>query len=128
MLIPELPALADLALLFLRLMIAAIFATSGWAHATRPKERAESIEMSAPFTRGLGIVELLGAASIALGLYPEAGAILLIGVMLGAIHKKVFAWKTGFWGDEGQGWYHDLLYLVCNLVILTTGGGAYTVT
>jgi putative oxidoreductase len=128
MLIPELTALADLALLLLRLMIAAIFASSGWAHATKPKERAESIEMSPPFTLGLGIVELLGAASIAIGIYPQVGAVLLIGVMLGAIQKKMFAWKTGFWGDEGQGWYYDLLYLVCNLVILTTGGGAYTVT
>jgi putative oxidoreductase len=125
---PEIPLLSDIALLLLRLMIAAIFATSGWAHATKPKERAESIDMSPSFTQLLGIVELLGAASVALGLFPEAGAILLIGVMIGAIYKKVFAWKTGFWGDEGQGWYYDLLYLVCSLVILTTGGGALTIT
>jgi putative oxidoreductase len=128
MLIPELAVLADLALLLLRLMIAALFATSGWAHATRPKERARSIGMSPPFTLALGIVELLGAASIAIGVFPQVGALLLSGVMLGAIHKKIFAWKTGFWGDEGQGWFYDLLYLVCNLVILTTGGGAYTLT
>jgi putative oxidoreductase len=125
---PEIPLLSDIALLLLRLMIAAIFATSGWAHATKPKERAESIDMSPSFTQLLGVVELLGAASVALGLFPEAGAILLIGVMIGAIHKKVFAWKTGFWGDDGQGWYYDLLYLVCSLVILTTGGGALTMT
>jgi putative oxidoreductase len=124
----DIPLLSDIALLLLRLMIAAIFATSGWAHATKPKERAESINMSPSFTQMLGIVELLGAASVALGLFPEAGAILLIGVMIGAIYKKVFAWKTGFWGDDGQGWYYDLLYLVCSLVILTTGGGALTIT
>jgi putative oxidoreductase len=126
--LPDIPLLSDIALLLLRLMIAAIFATSGWAHATKPKERAESINMSPSFTQMLGIVELLGAASVALGLFPEAGAILLIGVMIGAIYKKVFAWKTGFWGDDGQGWYYDLLYLVCSLVILTTGGGALTIT
>jgi putative oxidoreductase len=126
--VPEIALLSDIALLLLRLMIAAIFATSGWAHATKPKERGESIDMSPGFTQLLGIVELLGAASVALGLFPEAGALLLMAVMVGAIHKKVFAWKTGFWGDEGQGWYYDLLYLVCNLVILTTGGGALTIT
>jgi putative oxidoreductase len=126
--LPDIPLLSDIALLLLRLLIAAIFATSGWAHATKPKERAESIDMSPSFTQLLGIVELLGAASVALGLFPEAGAILLIGVMIGAIYKKVFAWKTGFWGDDGQGWYYDLLYLVCSLVILTTGGGALTIT
>ncbi|HUG40678.1 MAG TPA: DoxX family protein [Longimicrobiales bacterium] len=128
MLIPELGALADVALLLLRLMIAAIFGTSGWSHVTRPKERAASIEMSPAFTLALGVVELVGATSLVLGLYPQIGAVLLIGVMLGAIHKKMFAWKTGFWGKEGQGWYYDLLYLVCNLVILTTGGGAITLT
>jgi putative oxidoreductase len=126
--IPEMALLSDIALLLLRVMIAAIFATSGWAHATKPKERGESIEMSPGFTQLLGIVELLGAASVALGLFPEAGALLLMAVMVGAIHKKIFAWKTGFWGKDGQGWYYDLLYLVCNLVILTTGGGALTIT
>jgi putative oxidoreductase len=128
MLIPELAALSDVALLLLRLMIAALFATSGWAHANKPKERGETIEMTPPATLLLGVIELLGAASIALGLFPEAGALLLIGVMLGAIYKKIFAWKSGFWGEDGQGWYYDLLYLVCNLVILTTGGGALTIT
>lgn len=127
MLIPELAALSDVALLLLRLMIAALFATSGWAHATNPKERGKSIEMTPPATLLLGVIELLGAASIALGLFTEAGALLLIGVMLGAIYKKIFAWRSGFWGEDGQGWYYDLLYLVCNLVILTTGGGGLTI-
>lgn len=124
---PELAGLTDVALLLLRLMIAAIFATSGWSHMTKPKERAESIGMSPTFTLALGVVELLGAASIALGVYPQLGAIVLIGVMLGAIRTKMFVWRTGFWGDEGQGWYYDLLYLVCCLVILATAGGALTV-
>jgi putative oxidoreductase len=126
--IPDIALLSDVALLLLRLMIAAIFATSGWAHATKPEQRGKSIEMTPPATLLLGVIELLGAASVALGLYPEAGALLLIGVMLGAIYKKIFAWKTSFWGEDGQGWYYDLLYLVCNLVILTTGGGALTIT
>ena len=128
MILPGLAGLSDLALLLLRLLIAAIFATSGWSHATKPKERAESIGMSPPFTLGLGVVEVLGAASLALGAYAQLGAILLIGVMLGAIQKKMFVWKTGFWGEEGQGWYYDLLYLVCCLVILTTGGGAISLS
>ena len=128
MVFPDLTALTDLSLFLLRLMIAAIFGSSGWSHVTRPKERSESIGMSPAFTLVLGIVELLGATSLVLGLYPQIGAILLIGVMLGAIHKKMFVWKTGFWGEDGQGWYYDLLYLVCNLVILTTGGGAIAIT
>lgn len=128
MVFPALAGLTDLALLLLRLMIAAIFGTSGWSHMTKPKERAESIGMSPGFTLVLGVVEVVGAASLVLGIYPQIGAILLIGVMLGAIQKKLFVWKTGFWGENGQGWYYDLLYLVCNLVILATGGGSIALT
>lgn len=124
MLFPDLAALTDPALLFLRLMIAAIFGASGWSHMTKSKERAEGIGMSPGFTLVLGAVEVLGALSLALGIYAQIGAIVLIGVLLGAIRKKMFVWKTGFWGEEGQGWYYDLLYLVCCLVILATGGGA----
>ena len=125
---PGLTGFADIALFLLRLMIAAVFGTSGWSHMTKPKERAESIGMPPWFTLVLGVVEVLGAASLILGIYPQIGAGLLIGVMLGAIHKKLFVWKTGFWGESGQGWYYDVLYLVCNLVILTTGGGAIALT
>lgn len=118
----------DLSLLLLRLMMALIFGSSGWAHATKPQERAESIGMSPTFTLALGVAELAGAASILLGLFPEAGALLLMAVMLGATYKKAFVWKTGFWGEDGQGWYYDVLYLVCNLVIFATGGGALVLT
>lgn len=128
MLFPELSGLTDVALLLLRLMIAAVFGSSGWSHMTKPTERAESIGMSPAFTLGLGVVELLGAAALLLGLFVQIGAILLMGVMLGAIHRKIFTWKTGFWGRNNDGWYYDLLYLVCNLVILTTGGGAIGLT
>lgn len=128
MVFPQLAQLADIALLLLRLTIAAVFATSGWSHVTRPRERAESIGMSPTFTLMLGAVEVLGALSLVLGLYPQLGALVLIGVMAGAIWKKVFRWKTGFWGEENQGWYYELLYLVGNLVVLTTGGGSIRVT
>jgi putative oxidoreductase len=126
MLFPQLSALTDVALLLLRLLLAAVFATSGWSHATKPKERAESIGMSPSFTLVLGIAELLGAASIAVGILAQLGALLLIAVMLGAIFKKIVVWKSGFWGKKNDGWYYDLLYLVGSLVIVATGGGALT--
>lgn len=127
MVLPVLAGFADLSLLLLRLLLAALFGSSGWSHATRPEERAESIGMSPAATRILGIVEVAAALSLGLGILPQVGAILVIGVMLGAIGKKAFVWKTGFWGDEAQGWFYDLLYLTCALVILTTGGGSFAV-
>jgi putative oxidoreductase len=128
MVLSELAAFTDVALLLLRLMIAALFGTSGWSHMTEPAKRAESIGMSPSFTLALGVVELMASVALVLGIFPRIAALLLIGVMLGAIQKKAFVWRTGFWGDEGQGWYYDLLYLVCSLVILTTGGGSIGLT
>lgn len=46
-------------------------------------------------------------------------------VMLGAIQKKIFVWRTGFWGERSSGWHYDLLLAVASLVIATTGGGRY---
>lgn len=53
----------------------------------------------------------------------QAAAALVV-TMLGALYKKIFVWKTGFRGDESMGWYYELPYLVCNIVFVTTGGGA----
>ena len=57
---PELGRFLPLALLLMRLMIGAIFITSGWGHVTRTEERAKSIGMSKAFTRFLGTAELAG--------------------------------------------------------------------
>ena len=121
---PFLAGLTDLALLLLRLLLAALFGSSGWSHVTKSEERAKSIGMSPAATRVLGAVEVAGAAALALGIFAQVAALVLAAVMLGAIRKKAFVWKTGFWGDEGQGWFYELLSLVCTLVIATTGGGS----
>ncbi|MGD9763522.1 MAG: DoxX family protein [Candidatus Binatia bacterium] len=128
MIFPELTALSDIALFALRLLMAILFGTSGWLHATRSTERAESVGLSPRATVALGVAELVCAVSLALGIYQQLGALVLIAIMLGAIQKKVIVWKLGFWGDRGEGWFYDLLYLACNLVILTTGGGAIALT
>jgi putative oxidoreductase len=62
---------------------------------------------------------------VAFGVLIQLAAIGLILIMLGAIQKKIFVWKSGFWG--GQGWHYDLMLLVMNLVILVTGGGRLVV-
>ena len=44
--------------------------------------------------------------------------------MLGAAQKKIFVWRTGFWGSAGtNGWSYEIMLITMNLVILTTGGG-----
>lgn len=122
---PQLFALADLSLLLLRLMVAAIFVTSGWSHVRDPKGRAQSIGMSPGFTMILGAVELAGGLGVAFGVLIQLAAIGLILVMLGAIQKKIFVWHIGFWGEKNSGWHYDLMLVLMNLVIACTGGGSY---
>ncbi len=116
---------ADYALLCLRLMLAAIFGTSGWSHLRNPEARSKSIEMSKPFTIFLGAAELLGALGITIGVLASWASLGLVLVMFGAIYKKAFVWKTGFWGQGSQGWHYDLVMIVMNLVVLTVGPGKF---
>ncbi len=120
---PELLRFSDVALLCLRLMVAVVFFESGRRHASDPVGRAASIGLSPGLTRVLGWAEMAAALGVALGVLTQVAALGLILIMLGAIHKKVFVWHIGFWGEQTYGWHYDLLFVVANLVILTTGGG-----
>jgi putative oxidoreductase len=122
---PQLAQFQDLALLILRLMVAVVFVGSGWRHLKDPEARSKSIGMSKGFTVLLGAAEVLGGLGVLFGVLTQLAAIGLTLVMLGAIQKKIFVWHTGFWGKQEQGWYYELMFVVMNLVILTTNGGAY---
>jgi putative oxidoreductase len=122
---PGLLQFSDYALLFMRLLVGLVFITSGWRHFQDPVARGKSIGLSPGFTRFLGIAELAGGLGVALGILIQVAALGLILVMLGAIHRKIFVWKTGFWGPHGDGWSYDLFFVAMNLVIATTGGGRF---
>lgn len=128
MISPQLARFTDLGILLLRLLVAAVFVTSGWSHVTKAEERSKSIEMSKGATIFLGLAELAGGLSVLFGVLIQAAAIGLILVMLGAIQKKIFAWHTGFWGEKSSGWHYDLIFVLINLLILFTSGGRYVLT
>jgi putative oxidoreductase len=124
--IPGVMQYADWSLLFSRIIVALVFATSGFSHLKRPKERAASIGMSVPFTVFLGAAELAGGIAVGVGFLAQWAAIGLILVMLGAIYIKVVKWHSGFWGEKSMGWHYELLFIAMLLVIVTTGGGKYS--
>ena len=127
-LIPPLLPYADVAVLLMRLLVGAVFATSGWSHLKDPIGRAKSIGQTPGFTRFLGTAELAGGLGVAIGVLTQVAALGLILIMLGAIQKKIFVWHTGFWGKHGtDGWHYDLMQVVMCLVIATTAGGRYVV-
>jgi len=121
------PAVVNASLLALRLMIAAVFLSSGWKHARDPAGRAQSIGMSKGFTLFLGVAEIAGSLGVAFGVLAQVAALGLILIMLGAIQKKIFAWHTGFWGEHGDGWQYDLMLAVMCLVVVATGGGRWSI-
>ena len=123
---PQLTNFADAGFLLLRLMAAIIFAASGWGHLKDPEGRSKSIGMSKGFTVFLGVAELAGALGVAFGVLTQLAAAGLILLMLGAIQKKIFLWKTGFWGKHGtDGWHYDLMLVIMNVTIIVTNGGKY---
>ena len=80
-----------------------------------------------PATVFIGAAELSGAIALAVGFLTQWEALGLILIMFGEIYKKIAEWHTGFWGEKSMGWHYDLLFVVMNLVILTTGGGRFSV-
>lgn len=124
MMFPQLAQFTDVALLLLRVMVGLVFITSGWKHLKDPEVRSKDIEMSKGFTLFLGAAEVAASLGLIFGVLTQVGAASLILIMLGAIWKKIFVWRTGFWGDSGtNGWSYDTMLVAMNLVIVTTGGG-----
>ena len=54
------------------------------------------------FTVFLGAVEVAGSLGVIFGVLTRLAAVGLILLMLGAIQKKGFVWRTGFWGTQEQ--------------------------
>jgi putative oxidoreductase len=124
MIFPQLAQFTDVALLLLRVMVGLVFITSGWKHLKDREARSKDIGMSKSFTIFLGAAEVAGSLGVIFGVLAQLAAGCLILLMLGAIQKKIFVWRTGFWGDSGtNGWSYDMMLVIMNLVIVTTGGG-----
>ena len=122
---PQLEHFTDFALVFLRLMVGLIFVDSGYNDLKNADARSRSLGLPRGFTLFLGAAELLGGVAVMIGLLTQLAAIGLILIMLGALQKKIFVWKTGFWGKDGLGWNYELILTSILLVILCTNGGRF---
>jgi len=121
----HLTQLTDYGLLFLRIMVGATYINSGYRDLKDPDARSKSIEMSKGFIIFLAIAEIAGGAGAILGVLQQLATIGLVLIMLGAIQKKIFVWKTGFWGNDGFGWSYELTLISMLLIILFTDGGNF---
>jgi putative oxidoreductase len=124
MMFPQLAQFTDVALLLLRVMVGLVFIASGWNHLKNPEARSKVSGMSRGVTIFIGAAEVALSLGVIFGVLTQLAAAGLILIMLGAIQKKIFVWRTGFWGKSGtNGWSYDTMLAVMNLVIVTTGGG-----
>jgi putative oxidoreductase len=123
----HLEGLTDYGLVLLRLMAGVIYIGSGYDDIKDPDARSKSIGQSKGFTLFLAVAEVAGGIGIILGVLQQLAAIGLILIMLGALQKKIFVWKTGFWGKGGLGWHYELTLISILLVILFTDGGKFVI-
>ena len=124
---PHLAQFTDAGLLFLRFMVGLVFADSGYRNLKDPAGRGASVGLGAGLTIFIGVAELAGGLAVIIGVWPQLASIGLIFIMLGALQKKIFVWKTGFWGKDGLGWNYELILISMLLVVLCTDGGRFVV-
>jgi putative oxidoreductase len=122
---PQLAQFTDVAFLLLRITVGIVFIASGWKH-SRTLRRADfgrAQKNSEAFAHS-DVLASRGSLGIIFGVLTQLAAAGLILIMLGAIQKKIFVWRTGLWGKSGtNGWSYDTMLVVMNLVIVTTGAG-----
>ena len=120
------PARVDLALLLLRVILAAVFAANGYLKWAGGWERIAGLFMSVniPFpdvaVRFVGTLELGGAALLLAGVWTRLVGAWFVIEMAVAIVKVV--WPQGFIG----GYEFELTLLTVALALAIAGGGAYS--
>lgn len=119
----DLAPYSDYGLLLMRVMAGAIYIDSGYRDLKNPDERSKNTGLPKGLTIFIAAAEVAGGIGVAVGILQQLAAIGLIVIMLGAIQKKIFVWKTGFWGSGSLGWYYDLTLVSMLLVTLFTDGG-----
>jgi putative oxidoreductase len=124
---PQLEHFTDFALVFLRLMVGLVYIDSGYNDLKAPEARAKNLGLPTGLSVFIGIAELLGGIAVVIGFLSQLAAIGLILIMLGALQKKIFVWKTGFWGKDGLGWNYELILISMLLVVICTNGGRFVI-
>ena len=131
-LLMNVPALADAALLVLRLVAGGMFALSGYFKLTDPERRqkmARSLEAKLPraLTPAVSLAELAGGILVLLGLLTAMGSVALLIISLGALLTTSIPKAEG----KGIGKVENVLYapeaILCAalLVLLAVGAGTW---
>ncbi len=121
----DLSAYTDYGLLLMRVLVGAIYIDSGYLDLKNLDDRSKSNGLSKGLMMFIAIAEVAGGIAVVVGTLQQLAAVGLILIMVGAIQKKIVAWKTGFWGGSSPGWYYESTLISTLLVILFTNGGRF---
>ncbi len=126
MLWPDLMSYSNAGLFILRFVVGVIFLYHAMPKLKNPKGMAAMLgkPSMAWFPFLMGILEFAAGISLILGIYLQAGALVIAVIMFGATMMKMFKWKTGFAPMDKVGWEFDLVLLAAALVLLFGGGGS----
>jgi putative oxidoreductase len=114
-------------LLALRLMIAAIFLSAGYAKWGFWTAAPEGMSAGmANLMKFLSIVEPLGGIALIAGFLTRWAAAGLAIIMVGAIFILQFTMQVGFTTAQGSGWDFPLTILGGCLVLMTFGAGRWS--
>ncbi len=117
----------DVALLALRIALAAIFIGHGLAKRAmwkmQPSEQMPKMMIS--IMKLLSVAEPLGGLAVLAGFLTQLAVLGLGIIMAGAMYLKIKKWKAPFLTVEKPGWGYDfILFLVC-FALYFTGAGAF---
>ncbi len=116
------------ALLFLRLVLAAIFIVAGYAKLPLWNGPIEGMsETMLLLMKFISIVEPLGAIALIAGFLTKWASLGLAIIMVGAIFILQFTMQTGFSTATGAGWNFPLMLLAGCAILMAFGAGKWAI-
>lgn len=117
----------DIALLILRLVIAAIFLYAGYAKLGLWSGSPEGMSAGMlALMKALSVIEPIGALALLFGFMTKQASAVLAAVMIGAIYVMQFTMGVGFMTPAGPGWNFPLVILAGCVVLMTFGPGTWS--
>lgn len=116
------------ALLFLRVVVAAIFFVAGYYKISFWSARPEGMsEAMTSLVRLLSVAEPLGALALLAGFLTRWAAGGLSIILVGAIYISHFTMGMGFVTPTGAGWNFPLMVLAGCIILMAFGAGNWSV-
>jgi putative oxidoreductase len=118
----------NIALLILRIIVAAIFLSAGYLKFSFWSGTPEGMsDGMANLMKFLSIAEPLGAVAVLGGFLTKWAATGLSIILLGAIYVTKFTFGTGFVTPTGPGWDFPLAVLAGSVILMAFGAGNWSV-